>query len=72
MRVVVDDGRSDAEAEQRAWEEHNLAQLEHFRSLSLREKLEAVEGMADVVRRLHEMRERGELSSASDAESDKR
>ncbi len=50
-----------AQAEQRAWEEHNLSQLKHFRSLSLREKLEAVQGMADVVRHLQEMRARGEL-----------
>lgn len=50
---------------QRAWEEHNLSQLEYFRSLTLREKLEAVEGMADVVRRLQEMRARGELTIAA-------
>jgi hypothetical protein len=65
-------GEVRSQEQQRAWQEHNLSQLQYFRSLSLREKLEAVEGMADVVRRLQEMRERGELKSASDAESDGR
>ena len=39
------------ESEQLAWEEHSLSQLRYFRSLSLREKMVAVQGMADVVRR---------------------
>jgi hypothetical protein len=45
----------------RAWREHELSQLRHFRSLSLRSRLEAVQGMADVVRRLEEMRRDGKL-----------
>lgn len=45
------------------WTEHNLSQLKYFRSLSLREKLEAVQGMADVVRRFREMRESGKFSA---------
>jgi len=48
----------------RSWEEHNLSQLRYFRSLSLREKMEAVQGMADVVRHFEEMRARGEFTSA--------
>jgi CRISPR-associated endonuclease/helicase Cas3 len=52
--------------EQRSWEEHDRAQLRQFRAMSLCEKLKAVEGMADVVRRLEEMRERGELKTAVD------
>lgn len=44
-----------------AWERHNLEQLRYFQSLTLREKLQAVEGMADVARRLAEMRSTGEL-----------
>jgi hypothetical protein len=44
-----------------AWREHNLAQLRYFSSLSLRARLEAVEGMADVVRRFEEMRRQGKL-----------
>ncbi len=39
-----------------AWREHNLSQLLYFRSLSLRSRLEAVQGMADVIRRFEEMR----------------
>lgn len=56
--------RSSRESEQSAWEEHSLSQLRYFRSLSLREKLEAVQGMADVLRRFEEMRARGEFTSA--------
>jgi len=47
-----------------AWREHNLSQLRHFVSLTLRQKMEAVEGMADVVRRFTEMRERGQFTPA--------
>ena len=46
-----------------AWIEHNLSQLRYFRSLSLRTKLEAVQGMADVVRRFRQMRAEGRFSS---------
>jgi len=59
------DRTSRREAERRAWEAHNLSQLRYFHSLPLREKLQAVEGMADVLRRFAEMRERGEFISAS-------
>jgi hypothetical protein len=45
------------------WLEHNLSQLRYFRSLSLREKMQAVEGMADVVRRLEEIRRAEQLTS---------
>ena len=47
-----------------AWIEHNISQLRYFRSLSLRAKLEAVEGMADIVRRFRQMRANGRFSSA--------
>jgi hypothetical protein len=40
--------------------------------MSLREKLGAAEGMADVVRRLEEMGERGELKSAGEAQANRR
>ncbi len=46
-----------------AWEEHNLSQLRYFRSLSLRSKLEAVQGMADVMRHFAVMREQGRFVS---------
>ncbi len=49
------------EEERAAWERHELEQLRYFRSLTLREKLQALEGMCDVVRRLAGMRERDEL-----------
>ncbi len=47
------------------WEEHNLSQLRYFRSLSLPEKLQAVEGMADVVRHFRRIRSRGGFKPAS-------
>jgi hypothetical protein len=47
--------------EKAAWLEHNLSQLRYFRSLSLRQKLQAVEGMADVIRRFREMRLQGKF-----------
>jgi hypothetical protein len=40
-----------------------MAQLRRFRALSLREKLQAVEGMADVARRFEEMRREGAFRS---------
>lgn len=61
---MADDRPERPEAEQNAWEEHNRSQLRYFRSLSLREKMQAVEGMADVLRRFKEMRERGEFTTA--------
>jgi len=62
---MENDRSSRRETERRAWEAHNLSQLRYFRSLPLREKLQAVEGMADVLRRFAEMRSRGEFTSAS-------
>ncbi len=53
---------NDAEA---AWDRHNLSQLLDFRSLTLRQKMEAVEGMADVVRRFREMRGEGAFYTSS-------
>ena len=47
----------------KAWREHEISQLRHFQSLSLRSKLEAVQGMADVVRRLEQMRRDGQFHS---------
>ncbi len=46
--------------------EHNLSQLHYFRSLSLRAKLEAVQGMADVVRRFRQLRAEGRFQTAGD------
>ena len=48
------------------WRVHELSQLRRFRALSLRRKLEAVEGMADVVRRLfQQMRREGKFQSGA-------
>ena len=44
-----------------AWRDHNLAQLRYFRSLDLRARLEAVQGMADVIRRFEELRRQGKF-----------
>jgi hypothetical protein len=46
-----------------AWREHNLSQLRYFKSLSLRSRLEAVQGMADVIRRFEQMRRDGKFRS---------
>ena len=58
---MTDDPWPGFENEKAAWREHNVSQLRYFRSLSLRAKLEAVQGMAGVIRRFREMRERGEF-----------
>ncbi len=47
-----------------AWHEHNISQLRHFRSLSLRARLEAVQGMADVVRHFRQMRVEGRFKES--------
>jgi len=54
-----------AAAERAAWSAHNVAQLRYFRSLSLRAKMEAVQGMADVVRRFKELRRQGRFTTRS-------
>ncbi|MFN0314851.1 MAG: hypothetical protein ACKVQA_07430 [Burkholderiales bacterium] len=54
-------------ADRLGWDEHELSQLRYFRSLSLSEKLKAVEGMADVVRHFQYMRSQGKFKPASKA-----
>jgi hypothetical protein len=56
--------RKDAFDQKDGWEAHRMAQLQRFRKLSLREKLEAVEGMADVARRFAAMRREGKFQSS--------
>ncbi len=53
--------------EQDGWDDHELSQLKYFRTLSLREKLKAVEGMADVVRHFQNMRAQGKFKAISRA-----
>jgi hypothetical protein len=50
---------------QAAWLEHELSQARYFNSLSLRAKLQAVEGMADVVRRFRQLHAEGKIHSAA-------
>ena len=52
-----------------AWIEHNLSQLRYFRSLSLRAKLEAVQGMADIVRHFRQMRAEGRFFSSESSKN---
>jgi hypothetical protein len=51
MPTMPGDCQSHPQSPEHGWDEHNLSQLSYFHSLSLREKLQAVEDMADVVRR---------------------
>ena len=53
------DSQPHPQSTEHGWEEHNLSQLRYFRSLSLREKLQAVVGMADIVRHLRQIRAQG-------------
>lgn len=48
-----------------SWEGSRRAQLRHALTLTLRERLEAAEGLADISRRFAEMRDRGEFAPAS-------
>jgi hypothetical protein len=57
---------------QDAWCAHNLSQLFYFRSLSLREKVEALEGMAEVLRLLEQMRAREGPKGSADASATER
>lgn len=52
------------------WEGSRRAQLRRALELTLRERLEAIEGLADVARRLEEMRARGEFVSAPNGSAD--
>jgi hypothetical protein len=52
---MTDHNQPDPESVKRAWRKHNQEHFRYFRSLSLRTKLEAVEGMADIVRRFQEL-----------------
>jgi hypothetical protein len=48
------------------WEGSRRAQLRHALKLTLRERLEAAEGLAEVLRRFEEMRAGGGFRSASE------
>ena len=48
------------------WEGSRKAQLRHALTLTLRERLEAMEGLADVARRFQELRAQGAFKSAAE------
>ncbi len=48
------------------WEGSRRAQLRHALTLTLRERMEAMEGLADVARRFRELRAQGAFKSVSE------
>lgn len=48
-----------------AWAQHERSQALYFRSLSLQEKMEAVEAMADLVRHFEKIRAEGAFRPAA-------
>ncbi len=60
------DNPVEARSAERGWDEHNLSKLRYFRSLRLREKLQALEGMADVVRHFQQIRAQGGFKARSE------
>ena len=48
------------------WEGSRRAQLRQALKLTIRERLEAAEGLADVARRFQEMRAQGKFKAATD------
>jgi len=57
--------RDDIDWSLTTWEGSRRAQLRRALSLTLRERMQAVEGLADVARRLQQMRAQGEFKTAS-------
>jgi len=58
---MAEDSKSALPDQAAAWNAHNLSQLRYFSSLSLRTKLEAVQGMADTIRHFNLMRAQGKF-----------
>ena len=56
--------RDDIDWSVTTWEGSRRAQLRHALTLTLRERLEAMEGLADVARRFQELRAQGAFKSA--------
>jgi len=57
----MDEAERDIDWSLTTWEGSRRAQLRHALGLTLRERLEAAQGLADVARRFQEMRERGQF-----------
>lgn len=62
----MSEGRDDIDWSVTTWDGSRRAQLRHALTLTLRERMEAVEGLAEVARRFQEMRARGELRTMSE------
>ena len=62
---AMDEAERDIDWSLTIWEGSRRAQLRHALTLTLRERMEAVEGMADVVRRFREMRAQGNFKTGS-------
>lgn len=58
--------RDDIDWSLTTWEGSRRAQLRYALTLTLRQRLEAVEGMADVARCFQEMRDQGKFKAATD------
>ena len=61
----MSEARQDIDWSLTTWEGSRRAQLRRALELTLRERMEAVEGLADVARRFEEMRAKGEFTSPS-------
>jgi len=60
---MTDPYKPDPESVKRAWHKHNQEHFHYFRTLDLRTKLEAVQGMADIVRRFQDIRAQRQTNS---------
>ena len=61
----MSDNREDIDWSLTTWEGSRRAQLRYALTLTLRERMEAVEGMGDVVRRFDQMRREGAFRSGA-------
>jgi len=61
----MSENRDDIDWSLTTWEGSRRAQLRRALTLTLRERMEALEGLADVVRRFQEMRARGKFKTGS-------
>jgi len=64
-KSAMSEHRDDIDWSLATWEGSRRVQLHHALTLTLRERMEAVEGMADVVRRFQEMRAQGKFKTGS-------
>jgi len=61
----MSENRDDIDWSLTTWEGSRRAQLRHALTLTLRERMEAVEGMAEVARRFQAMRAQGKFKTGS-------